>query len=328
MSSHQIVRPSGENYSIDVVMATEYGIEEAFLIRHLQFWIRFNKNKQTHLIDGRTWTYQTLKEMADHFPFLNERKIKYALDNLEKMGVIFKGNFNKSPIDKTCWYSFVHEDVFVPSLSGNSNKVYERQNCPSTDKIVPSIPDTKTTDTKKPSLKGSHFEDPKPDKKGEGGFPLKEEWQFLKDIDIQDRDKQRLISRYSPSLVKQVIDYVTSPDFVLDKTLEAAIFYYVKNPDHLRENNKEKEIMDDSDQVLLNRNEAEKFACEVRKCPDFPVVFHGGHEGGYVEFRHLNGFKIYFNDKKFDEKFKNAIKSYGEYVNKHKKAQERPKNDL
>lgn len=189
------------------------------------------------------------------------------------------------------------------------------------------LEDTKNDCTNKP-IPVPKPEDPKPDKKGEGGFPLKEEWQFLKDIDIQDRDKQRLISRYSPSLVKQVIDYVTSPDFVLDKTLEAAIFYYVKNPDHLRENNKEKEIMDDSDQVLLNRNEAEKFACEVRKCPDFPVVFHGGHEGGYVEFRHLNGFKIYFNDKKFDEKFKNAIKSYGEYVNKHKKAQERPKNDL
>ncbi len=150
MSAQEIIRPSGENYSVDVVMATKYGIEEAFLIRHLQFWIRFNKNKKSNLIDGRTWSYQTLKEIADHFPFLNERKIQYALQNLEKMEVILKGNFNKSAMDKTCWYAFVNEEIYVPSLSEDSKKSYERQNClstnkiaSSTNKIASSIPDTK-----------------------------------------------------------------------------------------------------------------------------------------------------------------------------------------
>lgn len=158
---NKIVRPSGENFSFDIVLAMEYGIEEALLIRHFQHWVRVNKNKKVSetFKDGRNWTYQTFKDIADHFPFLNERQVRYAIENLEKKGVIKIGNFNKLAIDKTHWYAFVNEDVFVPDLQQNSKDVYERQNCQSIDKIVSprdkivkAIPDTKTTDTKSSDL--------------------------------------------------------------------------------------------------------------------------------------------------------------------------------
>jgi len=147
------IRPSGESFSFDVVLATEYGITEALLIRHFQHWIRINQKNSKNFRENRTWTFQTIQQIADHFPFLNYEKVKYAVEKLVKKGVILIGNFNKIAIDKTHWYAFVREDIFVPDL--NSNNFYERENSPSIGKIpspsgkIPSpIPDTIQEDTK------------------------------------------------------------------------------------------------------------------------------------------------------------------------------------
>jgi len=325
MSLQEVPRPSGENYSVDVVMATKYGIEEAFLIRHLQFWIRFNKNKQANLIEGRTWTYQTLKEIADHFPFLNERKIKYAMENLEKMEVILKGNFNKSAMDKTCWYAFVNEEIYVPSLSEDSKKSYERQNCLSTDKIVssmdkivPPIPDTKP-DSKPsnnpPSLNSSILEDPQPDKKGEGGKGIEnDEWVFLQSVAIDAKDKERIKRDYAPEFSKKVIEYVTTPGFFINKTLDRAIFHFLRNPDQMKqeqEKAKEESNMSNEDLEIALRKRGEQYCKECPVTDSTPTcTFH------YIEFRH-SGKKINFNDANFKRLCQEQIKSYQDYCKEY-----------
>lgn len=149
----ETVRPSGQHFSIDIALAAAYGVNEAFLIHHFQHWIRINRDRSANFKEGRTWSYQTYQQIADHFPFLNYDKVKYAIENLEKHGVLLKGNFNKSPFDTTNWYAFVEEEVFVPCIYGKSKNVYERENSPSIGKIPSSggnfpssIPDTQTSD--------------------------------------------------------------------------------------------------------------------------------------------------------------------------------------
>lgn len=60
--------------------------------------------------------YQTRKELAAHFPYFTEKEIRGAIDRLVEMKVIRKGNFNKSKIDQTCWYSFENEEEFLNNV--------------------------------------------------------------------------------------------------------------------------------------------------------------------------------------------------------------------
>lgn len=124
------IRPSGQHFSVDVALAAAYGLEEAFLIHHFMHWIRINRDRGINLHEGRTWTYQTLQQIADHFPFLDYQQVKYAIASLEKFGILRKGNYNKDPMDKTTWYSFEDEQLFVPSISRRSKNVYDSGNSP------------------------------------------------------------------------------------------------------------------------------------------------------------------------------------------------------
>lgn len=123
------------HHSFDIDLATVYGVDEAILIHHFQHWIRINQRRKGNFHEGRTWTYQTLDEIAAVFPYWTVeevraiverlctgkgRKSKKALPDFEP--VLIKGNFNRARFDQTTWYAFVDEAKFV-----NSNSSYERE---------------------------------------------------------------------------------------------------------------------------------------------------------------------------------------------------------
>ncbi len=144
---------SSQHHSFDIKLAAMYGVEEAILIHHFQHWIRINKSKGKNLREGRTWMYQTRKDIQAHFPYLNVDRVKYLTEKLVEFGVLVTANYNKSAIDKTLWYAFVNESEFVVDIDV-SNNTYERQKCPSRGKSAhregksaSPIPDT-ITDTK------------------------------------------------------------------------------------------------------------------------------------------------------------------------------------
>ena len=121
---------SSEHHSFDIKLATMFGIEEAILIHHFQYWIRINKAGNKNLRDGRTWTYQTRRDIKNQFPYWNVDRVKYLCEKLVGMGVLVTANYNKSAVDKTLWYAFSDEQSFVADIV-NSNNPYERQKCPS-----------------------------------------------------------------------------------------------------------------------------------------------------------------------------------------------------
>ena len=112
-------------HAFNIDIAQEYGIEEAILIQHFQYWISHNQQLKRHFLEGRTWTYQTHEEIAAHFPYLNERKVKYIVENLVEKGVLIKGNFNTNKLIKTTWYAFKNEEMFTK----RQNCLIDRQNC-------------------------------------------------------------------------------------------------------------------------------------------------------------------------------------------------------
>lgn len=128
------------HHTFDIDLAAEYGIQEAILIHHFQLWIRHNKSLKRNLIEGKTWSYQTLEEITAHFPYIGKDRIAEVIDRLctgrsrrsknqkkEFEPVLLKRNFNKSKYDRTTWYAFVNEEKFS-ILSIDKMDLVEYQN--------------------------------------------------------------------------------------------------------------------------------------------------------------------------------------------------------
>jgi hypothetical protein len=154
-------------HSFDISLAAKYSMEEALIIHHIQHWVRVNYKNKRNRKEERTWTYQSMEEIASHFPYLTARQVKHTINKLRKKGVLIAKNFNKSKIDKTLWYAFADEKAFGVDPE-SLNNLYERQNCPSMDKIVlredkivQPIPDTKNTDTETSKKKNINVGTPK-----------------------------------------------------------------------------------------------------------------------------------------------------------------------
>lgn len=151
----------------DIELAERYGILEAVIINHLQFWIAKNKANECNYYDGYYWSYFSTKAIADLFPYANDRQIRYALNKLIKEDVLQTGNYNKMKYDRTLWYAFTDFGLELLKKQGvdlskaddeNGNSIYknlqmEKQKFVNQNtEIVKPIPDNKTdnkTDNKK-----------------------------------------------------------------------------------------------------------------------------------------------------------------------------------
>lgn len=108
--------------------------------------------------EGKTWSYQTLDEIAAHFPYLSKSEVFELLeklclgkgrrsqkDELDFEPVLIKDNFNKKKYDRTTWYAFIDEEKFI-ILAQAKMEIGSSQNG---DWQEPTpIPDTKHTSLK------------------------------------------------------------------------------------------------------------------------------------------------------------------------------------
>ena len=103
-------------HSFNTYHAELFGIEEAILIYHFQYWISLNKRLKRNFHDGKTWSYQTQVYIAAHFPYMGGRKkIERLIRSLVDQGVLITGNYNKVKFDQTKWYAFSDESLYIPN---------------------------------------------------------------------------------------------------------------------------------------------------------------------------------------------------------------------
>lgn len=93
-------------HHFDVALANRFGLVEAILINHFEYWIELNRTNDRNFYDGRYWTFNSMKAMTEIFPYLTEKKIRNALKNLQDEGLLLTGNYNRSAYDRTLWYAF------------------------------------------------------------------------------------------------------------------------------------------------------------------------------------------------------------------------------
>jgi hypothetical protein len=100
-------------FSFNVEFANRYGIDEAIMIKSFQFWIRLNKANGNNFNDGKYWTYNTNKSLGLYFTFWSEKQVRRIIESLVDKGILIKGNYNKIGYDRTIWYAFVNEDLYL-----------------------------------------------------------------------------------------------------------------------------------------------------------------------------------------------------------------------
>lgn len=100
-------------HSFDIAHAQKYGLNESIMIHNFQFWIAKNRANKTHNHDGHTWTYNSVKAFEELFPYLKPSQIRRCLESLIEQGVLVKGEYNKNPYDRTSWYAFNDESLFL-----------------------------------------------------------------------------------------------------------------------------------------------------------------------------------------------------------------------
>ena len=140
----------GIEHSFDTALAKEHGVHPAILIKNFQFWLIKNKANGKHQHDGYTWTYNSVQAYKTIFPYLSAEQIKYALQKLVEKGILIKGNYSDDKRDRSSWYAFADENLFL-----TENPLCIRENSQMQLSNFPNDIDTdnKHTDTKKTKQK-------------------------------------------------------------------------------------------------------------------------------------------------------------------------------
>ena len=110
------VNPSGISHGFDTGYAIAYGVDEAIMIRNLQFFITANANRGHNFYEGRFWTYDRLEDFLSHFPYWSVQSVRRILQSLINQGVLIKGDFNKSWSNRTAWYAFKNQEKFITNI--------------------------------------------------------------------------------------------------------------------------------------------------------------------------------------------------------------------
>lgn len=101
------------NHSFNVEDAEKYGIPAAILLDHFRHWITKNRANDKHFLDGRTWSYNSVKAFTELYPYMGIKQIRSALDKLVEEGVLLKRDWNEGKADRTLWYAFRDEEAQI-----------------------------------------------------------------------------------------------------------------------------------------------------------------------------------------------------------------------
>jgi hypothetical protein len=239
---------SGFNLSADQGIAQILGIDAAIIFNHIIYWLRINASKQeAKMIDGAYWMYETQQQMAEFFGFYHEDQIAKAIKKLVESGLIIKKCMNKSPFDRTNWYTVYDQSLIKkslrnpqisgietlkkslrnPQISGIENP--ELAECSHYRKTIEQPEETTTTTAKIASIPSDFaaaavFFDDSEQANESYGNPVQFKpavYENLAKIDVPQTDKIEITSRYSEECVKNAIEFAESTKHKIKTTYVA-----------------------------------------------------------------------------------------------------------
>ena len=61
---------------VDKELARILGLNEALILQQVNYWIEINKKNKRSFHEGRYWTYNTINEWQEEFPFWSTSTVK------------------------------------------------------------------------------------------------------------------------------------------------------------------------------------------------------------------------------------------------------------
>lgn len=106
-------------HSFNINIAQQYGINCAILLQNIFYWVNENKAKasEKHFHNEHYWTYNSIKQFSEQFPYISSRQIRSALEILEQNNLILIDNFNTT-CSRTLWYTVT--DKAIEILTGQT----------------------------------------------------------------------------------------------------------------------------------------------------------------------------------------------------------------
>ena len=102
-------------------LAAVIGLNEAIVLQQVHYWL----STSSHQMDGRVWVYNSYEAWNKQFPFWSFSMVKRVFRSLEKNGYLLSGNFNKSRMDQTKWYSIDYDKLEQLALAVVSTRADE-----------------------------------------------------------------------------------------------------------------------------------------------------------------------------------------------------------
>lgn len=88
-------------------LATEIGLNNSIFLLQLEYLIGISSTEEH---EDDLWTYQSLEKLKSNFPWWSITTISRIAKELESMGLIKIGNFNKLGFDRTQWFAINWEN--------------------------------------------------------------------------------------------------------------------------------------------------------------------------------------------------------------------------
>lgn len=96
---------------VDKHLAAILGLNEAIVLQQVHYWIEINKKNNNNFHDGRYWTYNTINDWQEEFPFWSAETVKRIFKRLRKRNLVITNNYNKIKRDRTLWYTINYEEL-------------------------------------------------------------------------------------------------------------------------------------------------------------------------------------------------------------------------
>jgi len=260
--------------------------------------------------DGRTWMYQTQKEIAAIYPYWSRNQVQDKLQKLEDLGVIVKGNYNRTPLDRTAWYAFKDEKMFTKvrnrtiDCREENNGMCETPPLPYTNKIANPIEQQHTAVVlQENSLNQKQQQQTEKQPPGKAGQVKQKPTTHpcLQNLDIPQGTKERLTKEYSEETVQNAIYWVAANEDKIKTTYVATLIWACQAKPEMAK--KQEDVFQDNKDYAVKHDGLEANSCRVDALSDCVAVVYLTSQKEPTAIK--------YTETRFKEKFKSLLQKVG-----------------
>ena len=127
-TTHQPIYTKDSGVSFNEHLADMIGMRAAVVYENIKFWTQKNTDKGINRKEGRSWTYQGVREMAERIKGLSEKEVRNAIGRLREYGLILARFFGGC--DRRTWYTLASEVNETPAEVKPAQKQVKQSETP------------------------------------------------------------------------------------------------------------------------------------------------------------------------------------------------------